>query len=277
MTVIARKPAPPLARLVGAITYQAGEQPETSVEKILPGPVTSLWVNLNCDAFRSLSETGRVRQVSGAMLAGPTSRACVIEFEEGRTHVSVLFNLGAAGRFFAQPLALFRDEQVALEDVWGRVGATLRERLLEAATPGDALGVLEDVLLGQLIQADRLGPDPSVAAAACALSRGVPVGEVADGLGLLPRTLRRRFTAQVGLTPKRFARVRRLQRVVRDLDGQVQADWAAVAARHGYADQPHLTDEFRELAGVTPTEYLRSRISGPNHLRVPWATLVREN
>jgi AraC-like DNA-binding protein len=273
VTVIVRQPAPPLDRLVRAFSYQWGEQPQTSVEKILPGPVASLWVNLNLDRFRSLSETGRVRQVSGAMLAGPTSRACVIEFEEGRAHVSVVFNLGAACRFFAPPLALVADEQVALEDVWGRAGAILRERLLEAATPGDALGVMEDVLLGQLIQAGRPGPDPAVAAAACALSRGVPVGEVADGLGLLPRTLRRRFTAQVGLTPKRFARVRRLQRVVRDLDGQVQADWAAVAARHGYADQPHLTDEFRELVSVTPTEYLRSRVNGPNHLRLPQTAL----
>jgi len=41
------------------------------------------------------------------------------------------------------------------------------------------------------------------------------------------------------------------------------------AARHGYADQPHLADEFRELAGVTPAEYLRSRVDGPNHLCFP--------
>jgi AraC-like DNA-binding protein len=102
--------------------------------------------------------------------------------------------------------------------------------------------------------------------AAGALATGVPVAAVAADAGLLPRTFRRRFSAQVGLTPKRFARVQRLQRVVRGLDGLVRADWAAVAAEHGYADQPHLADEFRELAGVAPTEYLRSRISGPNHL-----------
>jgi transcriptional regulator GlxA family with amidase domain len=107
-----------------------------------------------------------------------------------------------------------------------------------------------------------------VVAAAGALDRGVAVGEVADQLGLLPRTLRRRFTAQVGLTPKRFARIQRLKRVARDLDGQAEADWATVAFRHGYADQPHLAGEFRELAGVTPTGYLRSRVNGPNHLRV---------
>lgn len=69
-----------------------------------------------------------------------------------------------------------------------------------------------------------------------------------------------------GLTPKRFGRVQRLQRLVRALDGQAQVDWATMAAEHGYADQSHLADEFRELVGVTPTEYVRSRVNGPNHL-----------
>jgi AraC-like DNA-binding protein len=55
--------------------------------------------------------------------------------------------------------------------------------------------------------------------------------------------------------------------VVCGLDGQARVDWAATAARYGYCDQAHLVDEFRELADVTPGEYLRSRVNGPNHLR----------
>ncbi|HEV2251597.1 MAG TPA: helix-turn-helix transcriptional regulator [Streptosporangiaceae bacterium] len=265
MTVVVRRPGPPLRGLVRAITYQTGEQPQAAVEKILPRPGTSLWINLNQDEFRSFSETGLVTRVPGAMLAGPASRASVVEFEQGRTHVSVTFALGAAACFFAPPLRLARDQQVPLEDVWGRPGAGLRERLLEAATPQEALGVMEEVLLGQMT--GPVAPDPAVTAAADALSAGVPVGEAAAALGLLPRTLRRRFVASVGLTPKRFARVQRLQRVVRDLDGQRRVDWARLAAEHGYADQPHLAEEFRQLVGVTPTEYLRSRVNGPNHLR----------
>ena len=93
------------------------------------------------------------------------------------------------------------------------------------------------------------------------------VDEVSDRIGLLPRTLRRRFAAQVGLSPKRFGRVQRLQRVVRGLDGRAQVDWADTAVRHGYCDQAQLTDEFRDLVGVTPAGYLRSRVNGPNHLR----------
>lgn len=266
MPVVVRAPAPPLAGLVRSLVYRSGEQPQRSVEKILPSPQTGLWVNLNRDAFRSFDEAGRASQVGGAMLAGPASRASVIEFEQGHAHVCVTFALGAASCFVAAPLALARDEMVPLEVLWGAQGAGLRERLLEASTPDDALAVTEAVLLGQLTGEDA--PDPAVVAAAGALSRGVRVGEVAADLGLLPRTLRRRFTAQVGLTPKRFARVQRMQRLVRDLDGHRDADWAALAAGHGYADQSHLADEFRELAGVTPGEYLRSRVNGPNHLRV---------
>jgi hypothetical protein len=29
----------------------------------------------------------------------------------------------------------------------------------------------------------------------------------------------------------------------------------------------HLIDEFQDLVSITPAEYLRSRIDGPNHLR----------
>ena len=188
----------------------------------------------------------------------------MIEFEEGHGHVAVSFALGAACSFFGVPVSALRDDLVPLPDLWGRTGACLRERVLEAATPGAALAAVEEAL-GSFLAGP--GPDPAVIAAAGALDRGMAVGEVADRLGLLPRTLRRRFTAQVGLTPKRFARIQRLKRVARDLDGQAEVDWATVAFRHGYADQPHLAGEFRELAGVTPTGYLRSRVNGPNHLR----------
>jgi AraC-like DNA-binding protein len=265
VTVVVRLPGPPLAGLVTEMVYRTGGQPRTSVEKILPGPGTGLWVNLNRDAFRSFRGAGHVHQVPGAMVSGPTGRASVIEFEEGHAHVSVTFALGAAHCFLAPSLAVLRDDLVPLEDVCGDAGAFLRERLLEAPDPEDALAVMEDFLIGQMV--DGASPDLAVIAAARALAWGSRVGEVSDRLGLLPRTLRRRFAAQVGLTPKRFGRVQRLQRVVRGLDGRAQVDWAATAARHGYCDQAHLADEFRDLVGVTPAGYLRSRVNGPNHLR----------
>ena len=194
-----RDPPPfrPLGELVTSVAYRAGEQPRTSVEKILPGPETGLWVNLNRDAFRSFGADGQARQVPGAMASGPASRATVIDSGGARARGRVLRARGGS-LFSGRPVSVLRDDLVPLPELWGRTGACLRERLLEAATPGAALTTVEEVLRSFLTGP---GPDPAVTAAAGALDRGVAVGEVADRLGLLPRTLRRRFTAQVGLTP----------------------------------------------------------------------------
>jgi AraC-like DNA-binding protein len=272
MTVIVHRPGASLHGLVRAITYQSGEQHQTSVEKILPDPAASMWVNLNRDEFRSFrrSGSGDADRVPGAILAGPRGHALVTEFEQGRTHVSVSFALGAARHFFATPLVAAQDELVPLAELWGRSGSCLREQLLAAAEPMAMIQVMERSLRQQLSNDHPC--DRGITIAARALSGGTPVGEVSSALGLLPKTLRRRFTTQIGLTPKLFARVRRLQRVARHIDGHSIVDWAAVAAEHGYSDQPHLTDEFRDLLGVTPTAYLQSRINGPSHLRLPQAS-----
>ena len=131
-----------------------------------------------------------------------------------------------------------------------RDGATLRERLLEARSPQERFAALEELLLEHLNREF----DPAVAWAIAALERGMRVSEVASHLGLLPRTLERRFTAKVGLTPKRYARVRRLQRVMRAIRNSPDCDWSSLAAQHGYCDQSHLVHEFRELADLTPSD-----------------------
>lgn len=97
--------------------------------------------------------------------------------------------------------------------------------------------------------------DPAVVAGAAMLGRGMPVAEVADRVGWTDRTLERRFSEQAGLTPKRFARVRRLQRLLASFPAGREVDWARAAFACGYFDQAHLINEFRALTGLTPGAY----------------------
>ena len=74
-----------------------------------------------------------------------------------------------------------------------------------------------------------------------------------DGLG--ERQLQRRFREAVGLTPKQFARIRRMRETAAGMLRPDARGWAGVAADFGYADQSHLIHEFSQLTGLTPVAF----------------------
>jgi transcriptional regulator GlxA family with amidase domain len=83
-------------------------------------------------------------------------------------------------------------------------------------------------------------------------SRGhIGMAQLSASAGVGIRRIERHFAQHVGLSAKRFARVVRFQSVVASLSRQ-GPDWAGVAIDCGYADQPHLVREFKELSGLTP-------------------------
>jgi AraC-like DNA-binding protein len=81
------------------------------------------------------------------------------------------------------------------------------------------------------------------------------ISEVAAAVGLSVRQLERRFRAVTGLTPKQFARVRRLRATALALIEGEEINWAARAAEMGFADQSHLTREFVALTGRSPVSF----------------------
>ena len=283
--VVTRPRSPALAPFVRSLGIFSGELPSAR-ERVLPTADVSLIVNLHEDELRTYHgpDLATVRRTGGSALAGPQARHSVIDTEEQRSLVHVNFRLGGAAAFFPLPLEETRDELVDLEELWGRDGAVLRERLLEAA-PGERLDVVEGVLLERLRPTHEL--DPAVAVAVRALERGQRVSDVTARLDVLPKRFVRRFRARIGLTPKRFARVRRLQRVLRSValaggtsrfpltpsTGPASPDnslreWADVAAEHGFYDQAHLIHDFRELTGLTPTAYRPRAATEWNHVPV---------
>jgi AraC-like DNA-binding protein len=97
----------------------------------------------------------------------------------------------------------------------------------------------------------------SVAVGLLAAYPPVEVSDVADQLGMTARQLRRILVAEIGLPPKAYQRVVRMQRFL-DV-ASLRADLAAAAADAGYADQSHLSREVRELSGLTPAQLLDER------------------
>jgi len=262
--------APALAPFVASIGYSEGLLPHTW-ELAMPSGTVQLLVNLDRDELHSYPATGAgntgMQVTGGAALQGPFTHPMIIDTAEQREIIWVAFRFGGSYPLFGPEVATSRDLMIGLESLWGRDGATLRERVLEVPTVTGKLQAVQDALLTHAIR--PLERDPAVAAAAAALHQGRTVAAAADSLGWAMKRLTRRFSEQVGLTPKRFARVRRFQRVLRrTADPVTPIDWAQLAVDCGFYDQAHLIHEFRAHAGSTPAAYAPRSPAERNHVPV---------
>jgi transcriptional regulator GlxA family with amidase domain len=89
--------------------------------------------------------------------------------------------------------------------------------------------------------------------------RAPSVDALARELGLSRQHLGRVFQQRVGVSPKTFAGVARLQRAV-DLLGRAEGPGLAEAALAlGYYDQAHMCRDFRELCALSPREVRAAR------------------
>jgi AraC-like DNA-binding protein len=180
-----------------------------------------------------------------AMAVGTMTRPLVIDEAKPASFVGVRFRPGRAAAFLRIPLAEITDARVDLGDLW----RDLPERVLSSA---DRIRLLEGELLQRLVP-DR---DARVDAAIEAITRGpARIDAIAREIGISRQHLARQFHHHVGVSPKTFARVMRFRRLVASLAPERRIDWAAAAAEHGYYDQSHLIDEFRELSGETPSAF----------------------
>ncbi len=134
---------------------------------------------------------------------------------------------------------------------------------MAAATTWDArFAVLDELLLGRANDAHQqtIRGELTHAWRRITQSRGaVRVADLAHEVGWSRRHLTDRFTDEYGIGPKQAARIERFQHA-RQLIGAGHPV-ADVAARCSYADQAHLTRDFRALGGCTPTEWRHESLS----------------
>jgi AraC-like DNA-binding protein len=194
------------------------------------------------------ARSGRI----GSLVVGLEDRPALCIHRGGQEVIRLEFTPLGAYRLFRMPMRDLANRVVELDDVLGPEAGELVERL--AATPdwSARFDLLDHALLTRL---DR-GPDPAPEVRhAWRLLTGtagaIPVARIADEVGWSHGHLVRRFTEQVGLSPKTSGRVLRFQRALRMLS-RGNASLAEISASCGFFDQAHLNREFRALAATSP-------------------------
>ncbi|MFE2868821.1 helix-turn-helix domain-containing protein [Embleya sp. NPDC059259] len=176
----------------------------------------------------------------------------VVEHPGGQEALRIQVTPLGAYRLFAMPLSELSNTVVGLDDVLGPAADELIERLAATTDWARRFALLDNTLLHRIDQGPAV--DPHVAHAWHLLTAGpraIPIARIAKEIGWSHKHLLRRFTHQIGLTPKSVARIVRFQHAVALLSSP-GAKLAEVSATCKFYDQAHMNRDFRELAGVSP-------------------------
>lgn len=259
MFYLTHAPGPPLSEFVEYFwLFEGGQTPRK--ERIVPSGTIELVINLRDDEVRihDREQPEQTKRFSGAVLSGTYSSIFVIDAMQHESMLGVHFKPGGAFPFLGALASELRDAHADLADLWGRSALELRERLCVVSAHRKRFQVMEEVLRDRLRRARR-----GHRAVPIALGVFGPTGtcasvpDAAREAGVCQRRFAKVFADQVGLSPKLFCRVLRFQHVQTLAERNEKVDWAHIASTCGYFDQSHLINDFQELSGFSPAEYLR--------------------
>ncbi|WP_405486394.1 helix-turn-helix domain-containing protein [Streptomyces sp. NBC_00096] len=211
--------------------------------------------------IRRLGDTGPSSLVTGSLVTGLEDGPRTCDHPGGQEAIRLELTPLGAFRLFAVPMSELTNTVVELRDVLGPAAGELVERLAATGDWGARFDLLDAELSARLERGPS--PAPEVGHAWRLLSRAggaIPVGRIAAEVGWSQGHLVRRFTEQIGLTPKTSARVLRFHRAVGLLTRE-GANLAEVTAACGFYDQAHLNREFRALSGTTPGLMAAARVA----------------
>lgn len=233
---------------------------EFARSKILPDGRCFLIFNLGGE-HAVLPAGGAPRPYRRAWFSGLHDEHLQIESTTWSHLVGMRLRPEGAFRLMAAPMHAFAGRVYESDEVFGPVLEGLAQRLAACASAAGRFALMQAWALRRL--QDGRGWHPNVCAAMQRLAQDggrMRVHALARELGVSHKHLIHQFHEQVGMAPKRVARIIAFNRVLARLGGAAPKDWAAIAHEAGYYDQPHFLREFRRFTGSTPREYLREKL-----------------
>lgn len=251
-------PKPPLSQFINEIWLWESYQPPHPKERILPGGMMELIVNLTDEPMQMYypSDNFQPHSFHGPIVAGPRSTFFLVDTTRPTSVMGVYFKPGAALPFFKTSGRELHNLHVSLDTIWRSRAHDLYCQLLEARTPLRQFQIMEAALLEQLA---RYEARHRAVDFALSIFNRAPhlhsINQVVDQIGLSPTRFIQIFGEEIGLTPKLFCRVQRFQEALKLTTQSAHKDWTEIALASGYFDQSHFINDFQTFAGITPTLY----------------------
>ncbi|WP_425307795.1 helix-turn-helix domain-containing protein [Ammonicoccus fulvus] len=240
-----------LGSLVSHLWWVRWDAPEGFTQRVLSDPVIHLTIEEGSGPVHGF-------ETPALLVHGVVPKVFEVALPATGRVTGVAFQAGALPAALGLDATDLTGRVVPAEDVFGD---KIKE-LVDVLVSEPAESIRRELLAAWLIQ--RINTDflrdrtfHVVRNASDLVDRGdfVRVDDLAAAVHVSARTLQRAYGRLVGVSPLWAIRRRRLQRVAERMDRGEAEDLAALAAELGFADQAHLSREFRNVIGRSPSAY----------------------
>ncbi len=200
-------------------------------------------------------ETENVRAV--ALVGSRTSPSAELILTGNVDAFTIVFLPGAFSMLFGVPAVSLTNGDFDGEDVLGRRITELYARLGEVSAFDDRVRIA-DAFLTAIRPAT--GTASAIVRSAHAMIRNngsIRIREIAHQTGLGVRQFERRFSQEIGISPKLYARIVRFESALRRRAVLPKTPWTDIAHDLGYHDQMHMVHDFTRLSGNSPEAIAR--------------------
>lgn len=189
-------------------------------------------------------------------------------FEPEYLLFSVDFQPGALSKFLKIPMNEdFIDNRIDAETILNPEIEPIYQQMLNAVSYESIIQITETYLWKRIqsLKSDFQKFD-QVSHIIAANPSIFSIEQLASDACLSISQFERRFTQQMGITPKLFARINRYHQAFLLKDQNPNLDWLSIALQTGYNDYQHMVKDFKQFSGTTPNSLLQAQSQAPERV-----------
>ncbi len=238
--------------------WQSGDQPVIDlVVESPPNGFCSIVFNAGDLYFLQNKKYDKL-EVPVAFVSGQSIYSYKLFLNGNISIAGIVFKPAGLATIYDLPIHEYTEERIDLKNLFPHsLVDKYSSTLATEQEPKQKAQVLEDFVMKQF-EAAKPEPDYIDHAANLIVEKNglLHVNELMETVYMSRRNFERRFLKKVGLSPKYYARIRRISYLTNMIAGKKKVDWAKIFSECEYYDQSHFIKDFLEFTGRSPQQYL---------------------
>lgn len=222
-----------------------------SEEKIIPdGFPEMIW---HYEDSYEVNISGEWKPQAKVLLAGQITNHFYLRNTGTSGMIGIKWKPDALSQLFDIEMTTLVDEVIELPTFLYQLFEPLK-RLEPGHITEQSLTMLDEHLLNLIEFPKEVSPISKAISIIHSTQGKTDIEQLSEQLNMSSRTLERHFRKSVGLSPKFYSRIIRLNHVF-EMVQSGNRDWADIVYQSGFYDQAHFIKNFKEFIGEDPSSY----------------------